>query len=63
MKVELSKEVLDFLRDYLQREDSTCDRELSALPAQHRVSNTVTFQYWVCRQIALRKALRELEAN
>ena len=60
MKIEISKETYEFLKDYLKNADHNCDWELSALKPHHKINNTVEYQYWVCKQIAIRKALQEL---
>lgn len=63
MKIEISKNTLELIIGHLKNGDHLCDWELAALPPQHKMNNTVTYQYWVCRQIAIRNALKELNGQ
>ena len=61
MKIEITKSTLEFLKDYLKNADHQCDWEIGALQPYHKIQNTVTYQYWVCKQIAIRNAFKELK--
>lgn len=62
MKVELSPDTHTFLTMTLEAADRKATWELAVIPPQHKVLNTIMYQYWICRQIAIRRALQELQS-